>query len=149
MSVSKEAVLPRWDHSRRTRQHRSRDWLLLFGVFALGTLWLSWPSIKHFQTGQRHGCHDSKKYSAGLPLKSIPSHLQYFQDCSIKNLRANLSFLDTAHPLPVSEFVERRDRLAQALDVEGLDAFLVEPGYTFSYYGNVSIHRVTSLSSGR
>jgi len=36
------------------------------------------------------------------------------------------------------EFVDRRNRLAQALYGEGLDAFVVGPGHTFSYYANVT-----------
>lgn len=76
----------------------------------------------------------------GLPLKDIPARLKPFQKCSINRLSedTNLEFLSTAHPLPIQEFVSRRDRLARALDSEGFDAFLVEPGYTFSYYANVS-----------
>lgn len=37
-----------------------------------------------------------------------------------------------------SEYQSRRDRLANALVADGADAFLVEPGYTFKYYANVS-----------
>lgn len=39
-----------------------------------------------------------------------------------------LHFLDNARPLPVEEFVERRDRLARALVADSVDAFVVEPG---------------------
>jgi Xaa-Pro aminopeptidase len=46
--------------------------------------------------------------------------------------------LDSASPLPLSEFVQRRDNLAKALVEDGIDAFIVEPGYTFQYYANVS-----------
>lgn len=46
--------------------------------------------------------------------------------------------MKTASSLPVVEYVERRDRLAQALAIDGVDAFVVEPGYTFKYYANVS-----------
>lgn len=38
----------------------------------------------------------------------------------------------------VDEYIERRQRLAVALDEDGIDAFIVEPGYTFQYYANVS-----------
>lgn len=38
----------------------------------------------------------------------------------------------------MADFEERRDRLARALVVEDADAFVVEPGYTFKYYANVS-----------
>jgi hypothetical protein len=64
--------------------------------------------------------------------------LKDFQRCAIDNLlETGLPFMDVA-PIAVSDFEERRDRLAQALVAEGADAFVVEPGYTFKYYGNVS-----------
>ena len=34
--------------------------------------------------------------------------------------------------------MNRRQRLAEALVKEGVDAFVVEPGYTFQYYANIS-----------
>lgn len=64
--------------------------------------------------------------------------LRDFQNCAIDNLLdTGLPFMKVA-PITVSDFEERRDRLAQALVAEGADAFVVEPGYTFKYYGNVS-----------
>lgn len=64
--------------------------------------------------------------------------LRGLQKCAIDNLlETGLPFMNVA-PLAVSDFEERRDRLAQALIAEGADAFVVEPGYTFKYYGNVS-----------
>lgn len=53
-------------------------------------------------------------------------------------METGLHFLDNAHPLPVEEFVERRNRLAKALVADGVNGFVVEPGYTFKYYVNVS-----------
>lgn len=53
-------------------------------------------------------------------------------------MSTGLHFLDVAHELPLEEFVVRRNRLAQALVTDGIDAFVVEPGYTFKYYVNVS-----------
>ena len=38
----------------------------------------------------------------------------------------------------MQEFIHRRDRLALALVEAGVDAFCVEPGYTFQYYANIS-----------
>jgi Xaa-Pro aminopeptidase len=62
-----------------------------------------------------------------------------FQKCSIKNLLGTeLKFLDSASPLPLDEFVQRRTRLAEALVADNVDAFVVEPGYTFQYYNNIS-----------
>jgi Xaa-Pro aminopeptidase len=53
-------------------------------------------------------------------------------------LDTGLKFLDSAEPPPLEEYVLRRNNLAQALVAENLDAFVVEPGYTFSYYANVT-----------
>ncbi|KAL8281680.1 hypothetical protein RB600_005219 [Gaeumannomyces tritici] len=68
---------------------------------------------------------------------SAPRLLHKVQQCAIRNLHADTSFLD-APPIPAGEFVERRDRLARALAASGADAFVLEPGYSFQYYGNVS-----------
>lgn len=57
------------------------------------------------------------------------------QQCAIDNLHADLSFLDTAKPITTDEFINRHDRLAQALAASGVDAFVLEPGYTFQYGG--------------
>lgn len=73
------------------------------------------------------------------PLLGSPRTIAQFQQCSIdKFLHTGLHFLDSASPLPVDEFVERRNRLAKALVEDDIDAFLVEPGYTFQYYANIS-----------
>lgn len=62
-----------------------------------------------------------------------------FHKCAIrKYLKTGLPFLNDLHPITFAEYIERRDRLAQALFHEGVDAFVVEPGYTFQYYANVS-----------
>lgn len=68
-----------------------------------------------------------------------PDHLANFRLCAINNLlETGLPFLDQVSPIDVLEFEHRRNRLAQALVAEDADAFVVEPGYTFKYYGNVS-----------
>ncbi|KAF2172436.1 hypothetical protein M409DRAFT_17669 [Zasmidium cellare ATCC 36951] len=143
MSITKQSALPPWAQPQQNeRKRRYLDWLPIVAVLALGALWLFKSSITESFNARCSGTDPEislklEKHPS-LPLKDIPKHLRSFQDCSIKNLQANLSFLDTAHPLPVAEFVHRRDRLAQALVEDGLDAFLVEPGYTFSYYANVT-----------
>ena len=73
-----------------------------------------------------------------LPFERIPGPLRRIQQCSISTLRRDtgLDFLHGADSLDLSEFVDRRDRLAQALHDEDIDAFAVEPGYTFSYYAS-------------
>ncbi|KAJ5746840.1 uncharacterized protein N7511_008536 [Penicillium nucicola] len=60
------------------------------------------------------------------------------QQCAVENLLGTgLPFMNAA-PITVAEFEERRVRLAKALIAEDVDAFVMEPGYTFKYYGNVS-----------
>ncbi|PVH84825.1 Creatinase/aminopeptidase [Cadophora sp. DSE1049] len=72
-------------------------------------------------------------------VHSPAQKIREFQKCSINNfLSTGLPFLDSASPLPVSEYIERRDNLAVALVADDIDAFLVEPGYTFQYYANIS-----------
>jgi len=62
------------------------------------------------------------------------------QQCAIDNLHHNLSFLHNARAITTDELIARRDRLAAALVDSRVDAFAVEPGYTFQYYGNISQH---------
>ncbi len=60
------------------------------------------------------------------------------QQCTINNLHKDLSFLDDTIAITAQEFIHRRDRLAAALVQARVDAFCVEPGYTFQYYANIS-----------
>jgi Xaa-Pro aminopeptidase len=60
------------------------------------------------------------------------------QKCSIYNFKKSLYFLENSKPITASEFIERRNRLARALNASGVDAFVLEPGYSFQYYGNIS-----------
>ncbi|KAJ5818966.1 hypothetical protein N7474_004557 [Penicillium riverlandense] len=74
-----------------------------------------------------------------LPPAPHRSAVASFQKCAIDNLlNTGLPFLENASPISLPDFEDRRDRLANALVAEGVDAFVVEPGYTFKYYGNVS-----------
>ncbi|PSS05191.1 metallopeptidase family M24 [Coniella lustricola] len=66
------------------------------------------------------------------------SKLDRVQRCANDGLHQDLSFLDAAKPITADEFIQRRDRLASALAASGIDAFVLEPGYTFQYYGNIS-----------
>ncbi|KAI1653939.1 Prolidase/Aminopeptidase P-like protein [Daldinia decipiens] len=115
MEKSSRKALPSSNHN--TRSFRSRRAIivaiLLFNVACLLRTWA-------FQN-----------------VKSGPDIAQV-QRCAIDNLQADLSFLDGASPIGKSEFIERRDRLARALVASDVDAFVVEPGYTFQYYGNTS-----------
>lgn len=64
------------------------------------------------------------QYSAEVDVAKV-------QQCSIDNLHADLSFMKDAKPIVAEEFLERRDRLARALHADKIDAFVLEPGYTF------------------
>ncbi|EME48851.1 hypothetical protein DOTSEDRAFT_162699 [Dothistroma septosporum NZE10] len=111
--------------------------LPIAAALALIILYTFWPTDISNLSLERP-CHNLRKVQ-GLPLEDVPRHLETFQECSIANLEATkYTFLDTAKSLPISEFVQRRDRVAEALVSDGVDAFLVEPGYTFSYYANVT-----------
>ena len=73
------------------------------------------------------------------PIQTPLTAVGNLQKCAIDNLLGTgLPFLEKASPITLVDFEERRDRLANALVAEGVDAFVVEPGYTFKYYGNVS-----------
>ncbi|KAK6951624.1 hypothetical protein Daesc_006146 [Daldinia eschscholtzii] len=101
----------------RVGPHRSRG-LVIAAVLLFNIAWLSWTwTLQH--------------------VKSEPD-IARVQRCAIDNLHADLSFLDGASPISKREFLERRDRLAQALVASNVDAFVLEPGYTFQYYGNTS-----------
>src|SRR5206468_2135050 len=52
----------------------------------------------------------------------------------------NLTFLESARPVTAQEFIARRNRVAHALVASNVDAFALEPGYSFQYYGNISQH---------
>ncbi|GME47196.1 xaa-pro dipeptidase [Neofusicoccum parvum] len=101
-------------HTPRTTRTR-RSYLKLFAALAIAVLYarLLYTRHSHAHTVSR------------------------VQKCAIRNLHANLSFLD-APPIASAEFIARRDNLARALHAEGVDAFALEPGYTFQYYGNIS-----------
>ncbi|KAF2657388.1 peptidase M24 [Lophiostoma macrostomum CBS 122681] len=74
-----------------------------------------------------------------LPEAHVLSRKSRFQKCSIENyLATNLTFLQTAERPPLEEYILRRDNLAKALVADSVDAFVVEPGYTFSYYANIT-----------
>jgi hypothetical protein len=67
------------------------------------------------------------------------NNVQNFEKCSISLfLATDLPFLKGVEAPSVKEYVDRRNRLAIALAQDGVDAFAVEPGYTFQYFANVS-----------
>ncbi|KAF1938271.1 peptidase M24 [Clathrospora elynae] len=77
--------------------------------------------------------------SSSNELSTRVSPIEQFRRCSIdKYLATGLGFLESAERPPLEEYVLRRDDLAKALVREGVNAFVLEPGPTFSYYVNVT-----------
>lgn len=85
-------------------------------------------------------CWHSKHPNSAAHTSSHSSSVSDdFLSCSIKNFQdTGYPFLDGVYPITTEEFVARRQRLAQALKSDGAHAFAVEPGYTFSYYANIT-----------
>ncbi|KAI1463362.1 Creatinase/aminopeptidase [Daldinia caldariorum] len=102
-------------HNIGSRKSRGR---IIAAVLLFNIAWLSWTWVPRYAKSE----HDTTRV----------------QRCAIDNLHGDLSFLDGASPIGKFEFLERRDRLARALAVSDVDAFVLEPGYTFQYYGNIS-----------
>lgn len=74
-----------------------------------------------------YGLKHENDYKHSVP----PGIYRRVQECSINRVKEDLSFLDHVKPIEADEFLQRRDRLARALDETGVDGFVLEPGYTF------------------
>lgn len=99
--------------SRTTKSLSFRKALAFAAILAATVFFLIDPAVRH-------------------PYSRPPRiDIDKVQQCSIANLKANLSFLDSAKPIKTEEFLDRQDRLAKALAHDGVDAFVLEPGYTF------------------
>ena len=142
--LEKAGILPMWNsHSDPRPLHLRRRQKLcsLLLILSVLLLWnfggdlVPWARTRTIDQGSHMG-----EPRHCLPLKDVPPHLKPFQDCSIRRIWSDTKrdFMRTARPLGVSEFVTRRNRLAEALVADGFDAFVVEPGYTFKYYADVS-----------
>ncbi|KAJ5704301.1 hypothetical protein N7493_011439 [Penicillium malachiteum] len=119
--------------SRYKQQHSSHR--LLLGIVVIG-IWI----ITGYQFIAR-GSDDHFGTRISRLWLGTAKHDIYstFQQCAVKNfVDTGLPFLDGVAPIQVAEYAQRRDRLAEALVAEGVDAFVVEPGYTFKYFANVS-----------
>ncbi|KAK6001282.1 hypothetical protein QM012_002613 [Aureobasidium pullulans] len=101
-----------WPNTHGQARKRSKTWM----AASIAALYLTW-TVKSFA---------SKSQSDRV------------QQCSIDNLHKDLYFLENARPIQAQEFLDRRDNLAKALHVSGVDGFVLEPGYTFQYYANIS-----------
>lgn len=108
MEQSTRKALPSLSHGIGSYRSR-RAIILAVSLFNLACLLRTWI----FQN-----------VKSGLDIAQV-------QRCAIDNLQADLSFLDGTSPISKYEFIERRDRLARALVASNVDAFVLEPGYTF------------------
>ncbi|KAI1138479.1 Prolidase/Aminopeptidase P-like protein [Hypoxylon sp. FL0543] len=113
MSMEEPSKLQALPNLRHTSKSSRGGRLLILGLLFFSVVWI-WLS------------------------RNAEPNLHQIQKCAIENLHADTSFLDKASPISKVEFLERRDRLAEALVTSDVDAFVLEPGYTFQYYGNTS-----------
>ncbi|KAJ5167557.1 uncharacterized protein N7482_006338 [Penicillium canariense] len=131
-----EALTPRFKRIKRN-------------PFSIRNLALVVASAGLLVAGYGYTCHTKlfltdQSLAAGENEATASEHVhasdpKAFQQCAIENiLDTGLPFLKNALPIEIADFQDRRDRLAAALVAEDVDAFVVEPGYTFKYYGNVS-----------
>lgn len=114
---------------RRSRPSLTSRRIVTVAGTVLAVLSLLFLSFHH---GRKPSFDTEPKY------KKLSVVVEKVQKCAIDNLHKDLSFLDAAKPITAAEFIDRRDRLAQALAASDIDAFVLEPGYTFQYYGNTS-----------
>jgi hypothetical protein len=127
-----EALMPLSKHPKENRfaLRALAQFVAIVGLLATG--------YRYFWHLRSHSLDHSFASSDGDVI-AHGNRLEEFQQCAIsKLLDTGLPFLKKASPIAVQDFQERRDRLAEALVAEDVDAFVVEPGYTFKYYGNVS-----------
>lgn len=108
--------------SRPRVQVSSRSRIGVVVGTVLAALWLVWP-------------HTISPHHMRTELSVVDR----VQQCAIDNLHKDLSFLDPAKPITADEFISRHVRLAQALAASDIDAFVLEPGYTFQYVMSPSV----------
>lgn len=120
----------------RSRLSRAKRQLRVVTIFASACLLLLVFSLHGRQYVYHPNAFSAPAYYV---QESLSNPFEQFQNCSITNFVSTyLPFLSTASPLHVSEFIQRRNNLAKALITDEIDAFIVEPGYTFQYYANIS-----------
>lgn len=103
----------------KTPKHHVDSWISILAVIVSSAAVLSSILLAAGFVWRNHSPH-----SESLGFDEV-------QKCSIDNFHSDLSFLDNAKPIRAQEFLDRRDSLARALAKNGVDAFILEPGYTF------------------
>lgn len=106
-----------WEFARNHKDTKPFIFAVLFLIFHF--TWVTTAIV--------YGLKHETDYKDSVP----PGIYRRVQECSINTVKKDLSFLDRARPIDADEFLQRRDRLAEALDENGVDGFVLEPGYTF------------------
>lgn len=125
-----DGILPRAQPASGVLSHKRAVFSL--GSVVLTIIWLA--------------CLSSSQLAFPFVQSTTFSAADKAQRCAIDNLHRDLSFLDRAKPISAEEFVGRRDRLAQALAASEVDAFVLEPGYTFQYVFASFVHNLSGTS---
>lgn len=123
--------------SHRTKPLSRNFWLQVLIISAVFCLWVRQATERHVSSELTN--HQVYEVVFGANSRFVLQKKEKFQKCSIDEYRATgFEFLKTAERPPWEEYVLRRNNLAQALVIDGVDAFVVEPGFTFSYYANIT-----------
>lgn len=116
----------------QTLHARLKDRRIVTGVLVAFTLILCCKAILQLQRF-RSAYGGSRDDDVRI---STTHDARLFQRCLETKFDAS-SLRNVSNIVP-AEFLERRDRLAEAIHASSVDAFVVEPGYTFFYYANLS-----------
>lgn len=71
------------------------------------------------------------------PIMFYRGSCENLEACAWKTLQPHIPLLDIS-PIDRAEFLKRQSTLAAELDVAGVDAFIMEPSASSSYYANIS-----------
>ncbi|KAJ3480276.1 hypothetical protein NLG97_g8107 [Lecanicillium saksenae] len=115
--------------------------LLAIGVWTLCADATTWSILRLQQQGLinvNSGGGEALAVSNGGGGGGTGSLVDKAERCAIRNFMKDTSFLDCVEGISTEEFLERRNKLAKVLKDEGVAAFVIEPGFTFEYYANVS-----------
>lgn len=134
----KETLLPLQsvNQTKRSRRPSLTNW-----IFCVCAILLIWVRKSDFLYEHRpvNQCLQNLYSSSIWDFRAEKSKESTFRKCSIDNyLDTGLPFLKTAERPSLAEYVLRRNNLANALVAEGVDAFVVEPGFTSTYYANLT-----------
>jgi len=116
--------------------------LLFFVLRVFASPLLSQSSdVQHFlgyDDYHEQGAHPAPSFTQRQNELDEPN-INEFQSCSVTMFRkTGYKFLDWAEPFTKSDFVQRRDNVANALYNEGLEAFVAETTIPLKYFANLT-----------